>query len=73
MSELPAKLWLRRGEVREYLQISEQAMTKLIASGVLVPMYFKGQVHAYFGRAAVLEVKPEPKEKAEGRSQKAEH
>lgn len=61
MSELPEQLWLRRGEVRKYLGISEQAMTKLVASDVLVPIYFPGMSRAFFERAAVLKVKPEPK------------
>lgn len=59
MSELPQKLWLRRGEVRDYLNVSEQAMTKLIASGVLVPKVFKGMKRAFFERDAVAKVRPE--------------
>jgi hypothetical protein len=61
MSELPEKLWLRRGEVREYLGISEQAMTKLIESGTLKEKFFPGMVRAYFERSQVLAVKPEEK------------
>lgn len=58
MSELPEKLWLRRGEVRTYLNISEQAMTKLIASGVLSPQFFPGMKKAFFVREDVKKIKP---------------
>lgn len=61
MSELPEKLWLRRGEVRGYLKISEQSMTKLINNGVLVPKTFPGMTRAFFERAAVLKVAPSVK------------
>lgn len=63
MSELPEKLWLRRGEVREYLKISEQAMTKLIASGVLSPKFFPGMKKAFFVRSEVAKIGPEARVK----------
>ncbi len=63
MSELPQKLWLRRAEVRDYLALSEQMMTKLIRNGVLVPKFFPGQKRAFFERQAVLKVNPEAKVK----------
>ena len=65
MSKLPEKLWLRRGEVRDYLQISEQAMTKLIEGKVLVPKFFPGMKRAFFERDAVAKVKPESREAAQ--------
>lgn len=61
MSELPDKLWLRRGEVLTYLQISREALSKLIDSGVLVPKYFDGMTRAYFERSDVAKLKPEAK------------
>lgn len=61
MSDLPDKLWVRRGEARVYLGVSEQAFTKLIAAGALREKYFPGMTRAYFERAEVLKLKPEEK------------
>jgi hypothetical protein len=63
MSELPDKLWVRRGEAREYLGISEQAFTKLLTTGALEPVYFPGGARALYERKQVLELKPKTKVK----------
>jgi hypothetical protein len=62
MSELPDKLWVRRGEARAYLGISEQAFTKLLASGALQPVYFPGGARALFEQKAVRELMKTTKE-----------
>lgn len=59
MNVLPDKMFLRRGEAREFLGLSRSAFTKLIRAGVLQPEYFPGMTYAYFNRSAVLAVKSE--------------
>ncbi len=61
MTPLPNKLYVKRGDVRAYLDLSESAMTKLIENRVLKPRYFPGMTQAVFERAEVLKVKPEEK------------
>lgn len=48
MPELPAKRYLRRGEVRDYLGIDGRAMRKLVDAKVLTPRYLQGRGRAFF-------------------------
>ncbi len=57
MKELPDKLYLKRGEVREYLDLSEGAMTKLVRAKALTPLVFPGMTRAVFERSQVQQVK----------------
>lgn len=54
MPELPAKKYLRRGVVRDYLCIDDDEFTKLVRTGVLKPVYLGGRGRAFFERAAVV-------------------
>jgi hypothetical protein len=66
MKTLPDKIWIRRGEVRGFLGISEETMTKLVASGALEAIRLAGMTRAFFLRDQVQalargEFKTEPK------------
>ena len=56
MSELPDKQFLRRGEVRAYLAVSEHVLTQMVAAGTLRPIYLAGKGRAFFGREQVKEL-----------------
>jgi len=53
MAELPDKVWVRRGEARAYLGLSESAFTKLVRAGGLKARRFPGMTRAYFSSADV--------------------
>lgn len=50
------KLFLRRGEVRDMLGISEQVMTKLVQAKTLTPRYLVDGGQAYYLRTEVLKL-----------------
>jgi hypothetical protein len=63
---LRKKLFLRRGEIRDDLGITDEQMTKLVRGNVLKPVYLcdaarpekckgKGKAHAYFVRQQVVQ------------------
>lgn len=56
LSELPEKRLLRRGEVREFLGVSEQVMSKMVAARTLVAVYLEGKGRAFFRRDEVLKL-----------------
>ena len=56
MSELPDKRFLRRGEVRAYLAVSEHVLTQMVAAGTLRPIYLTGKGRAFFGRDEVAQM-----------------
>jgi len=51
---LPAREYLRRGVVREFLGIDARDFSKLVRTGVLKPHYFQGEGYAWFKRSEVL-------------------
>lgn len=60
---LPDKVYVKRGEVRSFLGISQSAMTKLVRSGVLTPKYFPGMKYAFFERSEVMQIKAQSRER----------
>lgn len=57
MSVLPEKFYLRRGDVRHYLGLSEQAMTKVLRAGALTPVHLPGMKWAFYERGQVERLK----------------
>jgi len=55
MPDLPQKLYLRRGVVRNYLGITDEEFTELVRAEVLKPHYLQGKGRAFFKRAEVIE------------------
>lgn len=57
MSELPQKRFLRRGEVRDFLGVTDHVMTQLLAARQLSPVYLAGaKGRAFFCREDVLKL-----------------
>lgn len=42
MPDLPNKVYLRRGVVRDWLGVSDRDFTDLVEAGVLTPLYLRG-------------------------------
>lgn len=63
MKNLPDKIYLRRGEARDYLELSEESFTKLVRAGVLRPRYLPGMTRALYKRDEVAAVQPKEKQK----------
>jgi hypothetical protein len=59
MPELPAKLYFRRGEVRDIFGFSEESLTKLIRAETLKPVYLNGDKRAYFARQDLQRLLPQ--------------
>jgi len=57
--ELPAKLYFRRGEVRDIFGFSEEEMTKLIRAGTLQARVLPGSKRAHFARQDLLKLIPQ--------------
>jgi hypothetical protein len=61
MPELPQKLYLRRGVVRDYFGITDEEFTELVRAGVLTPHYLRGRGRAFYKRAEVLKAEADNK------------
>ncbi len=60
MHQEPKKALLRRGEVKEWLGLDDNEITKWIIDGVLKPRYFRKGARAFFVRREIEEIlKPE--------------
>lgn len=55
MPELPQKLYLRRGVVRDYFGITDEEFTTLVRAGVFKPHYLQGRGRAFSKRAEVVQ------------------
>jgi hypothetical protein len=54
MPELPAKRYLRRGDIIAYFGIDGRDFTKLVSAGVLTAVYLQGRGRAFYRREEVV-------------------
>jgi len=63
MTQVPAKkVLLRRGEVRDWLGLDDNEVTKWIENGSLKPRYFRPRSRAFFVRKEIEQLIDNTKE-----------